>query len=186
MRYKIWIWGILLFQFVILLAFTARSLLPWLNGRTVTLQVKPMDPRDIFRHNYMLLNYDLNQFQLDSIPNDLSKEETYHYGDVLYIELCQEEKYSRPCKIWKKLPANSNMVFIKGIVQKEFRYNVEDPYELLLVNYGIESYYTQNSTIRRIERNYRPPEDTLNVSILIDSYGNARIKEINPLKKRKN
>ncbi len=51
------------FHLLFLVGMIAAESTPLLFGETITLRVRPVDPRDLFRGDYVILNYDINQMQ---------------------------------------------------------------------------------------------------------------------------
>ncbi|MFM8289610.1 MAG: GDYXXLXY domain-containing protein, partial [Planctomycetaceae bacterium] len=46
------------FQVLVLMALIAEGARPWVTGETIRLRVIPVDPRDLFRGDYLILSYD--------------------------------------------------------------------------------------------------------------------------------
>ena len=55
------------FQVVVLLAMIFLRLLPLLTGETILLRVAPVDPRDFFRGDYVILSYEFSRTPRDEI-----------------------------------------------------------------------------------------------------------------------
>src|SRR5205807_818806 len=51
--------GAVAFQVFVLVAMIALRAAPLLVGRTILLRVEPVDPRDLFRGDYVVLNYEI-------------------------------------------------------------------------------------------------------------------------------
>src|SRR3954465_2772482 len=54
-------------QLVILVAMIAVRALPLLTGQTVLVRVQPVDPRDLFRGDYVILSYDFSRLPREEI-----------------------------------------------------------------------------------------------------------------------
>ncbi|MBI2208258.1 GDYXXLXY domain-containing protein [Candidatus Woesearchaeota archaeon] len=122
---------------------------PLLTGTTVILKTQPVDPFDIFRGQYMTINYEISNVEL---PEEIKE------GDNVYVLLKEGDD-----KIWhaERVSPNKpdNGVFIKGTARQSWRG--------LTVEYGIEQYF--------FERNAELPLRDLDVKAKIGSSGQARI-----------
>ena len=125
---------------------------PLLTGTKVILKTQPIDPFDIFRGQYMTINYEISRIEL---PQG-SKE-----GDIIYVSLKEGGD-----KIWHSekisLTQPDTGVFIKGVAKQSWRG--------LAVEYGIEQYF--------FERNAEVPWRNLSMEVRIDSSGQARITKL--------
>jgi hypothetical protein len=54
-------------QLVILVAMIGLRAIPLVTGHTVLVRVQPVDPRDLFRGDYVILSYDFSRASRDSI-----------------------------------------------------------------------------------------------------------------------
>src|SRR5262245_39653295 len=61
------------------------------TGRVVTLKVAPVDPRDIFRGDYVILSYEISRLE----PPKLQGDKTFDYGETVYVTLVRE------ADVWK-------------------------------------------------------------------------------------
>ena len=125
---------------------------PLLTGTTVILKTQPIDPFDVFRGQYMTINYEISRLDLPSEAKD---------GDAIYVSLKEGDD-----KIWHadkvRLSKPESGVFIKGTAKHSWRG--------LSVEYGIEQYF--------FERNAEVPWRNLQIKAKIDSSGQARIVEL--------
>lgn len=113
------------FQLSILVAMIAGRTVPYVGAKTVLLRVEPVDPRDIFRGDYVTLGYDVSR-----IPNG-----KYEPGRSVYVALVPEAdgRHNRVGEYLAEPPASG--VFIRGTAQVYGR-----------ATYGIESFYFQEGT----------------------------------------
>lgn len=174
--------ALVILQVVIIGAMLLKAMLPLLTGREIELRVTVRDPREIFRGNYVALNYGFNRINLDSIRNDIPPGAAFHYGDALFIELKESGQFYEAGGVWMS-PPRGNMPFLKTIVEYPF-YNHEGQDRFLHLQAGIESYFTDPQTAKEIEEKLRDQvsgEETLPVSVtvMVTSTGEARIKRIN-------
>lgn len=149
-------WLILIFGFIFIKEFTLRT------GKEVLLKTALVDPRDLFRGDYVVLAYDIGTLNLDNI---LADRPGFSVKDRIYVSLDTKNEYAIPRKIYSGLPKNEAL-FIRGVVK-----NVNG--RILNVEYGIESYFIPEGKGRRIER---ARGKNLGVKASVDKFGNAAIK----------
>lgn len=167
----------ILFQLGIIAGMLALSMYPLIVGQEIQLETRPRDPRDIFRGQYVALNYDFNTLKVKNLPNDLDTITTYRFGDKLYLELAPKEESHKVIGVWTKRPAKDKL-FMEVIVQYEYR--KKRSYSLR-VKGGIESYYTDPVLAKKLEtdvswRNIDSIQTIVKVMLAPD--GKARIKEL--------
>ncbi len=135
------------------------------QGVPVLLKAAPVDPWDLFRGEYVALNYDISTVKSDGldIPRDGS------INKKVYVVLEKGEQYWNTAGVFLEKPAlKSDQVFIKGQIsyyndrEKEFH-----------ISYGIESYYVEEGMGREINR-----QENLEAQVRIDHFGNAAIEKI--------
>jgi uncharacterized membrane-anchored protein len=143
------------------------------NGREVVLEVIPVDPRSLFRGDYVILGYDISRFNLP--PGAPAPKRNAPF----YITLQKAEGDN-----WHVVggsaepPADSkpDEVVVKGNVEYV---SLPSPHELqqpttVGLHYGIESFFVPEGTGRELEKMIG--EKKLSAVIAVDSGGNAAIK----------
>jgi len=168
-----------LFQIIIIAVMLVKAMLPLLTGQEIELQVDFRDPRELFRGNYVALNYRFNRINLDDLPNDIPPDAEYHYGDVLYLALKKNERFYEADGLWQS-PPKDGAIFLRGIVSRRVYANQR----VISLNYGIESYFTDPEQAKTLETQLRRPAvaDSLampTVTVMVDKSGGARIKRVN-------
>jgi uncharacterized membrane-anchored protein len=164
-------------QVVILIGMFAKAFYPLWVGREIALKVVAKDPRDIFRGNYVVLNYDFNSLDLDSIKNndiDSTTLANFSFGDKLFLELKSEGKYYETVGIWKEKPKTDN-ICMQVIVQ------TRPSNRTIQVKAGVESYFTTTTKAKSLEKATSwAAQDSVEVSVAVcvASNGAARIKEV--------
>ncbi len=135
------------FQIVCLIAMIAWAALPVMIGTEVLLKTRPVDPRDLFRGNYVALQYDISQ-----IPKELmdASEKEISYSDrgtPVFVRLVS----SGPGQPWiadkVSLKPFDSGVFLKG----KLRYF---PSEALDIEYGLEAFYCPLEKAKQLEREF--------------------------------
>ncbi|MBW2976756.1 GDYXXLXY domain-containing protein [Candidatus Woesearchaeota archaeon] len=134
------------------LAFALYLYWPLLTGQTIVLALRPVDPFDIFRGQYMTLNYEIS-----TIP----ALEGVEQGDKIYVALEPDEN-----GIWRyresSLARPEQGIFIRG--------TVKSVYSSMRVEYGIEQFF--------FERGASLPRMNITVEAKVDSFGRARISNL--------
>ena len=144
---------IAIFWLVIIVGFIAVKEYTLRTGEEVLLKTRPVDPRDLFRGDYVILNYVIGGVDVSD----------FEEGDTVYVGLKVDENgFGDSTGAYKNPPEG---LFIKGTVKKGFGgSNVE---------YGIESYFVPEGEGKVIERNRN-----LEGKVAIDKSGNAVLKAI--------
>jgi uncharacterized membrane-anchored protein len=149
-------WGVVLLGFIVFKQYTLQT------GTVVILKTIPIDPRDLFRGDYVILRYDINRIRLDSI---LSDGGPFKKDDKIYLKLDTSSKYARATQISRN--RFDEGLFIEGIITNSNK-------EVLSAKYGIESYFVPQGTGKEIERKI----GKIDVIVAVDKQGNALIKSL--------
>ncbi len=157
------------------------------TGEEVILKTVPVDPRDMFRGDYVVLNYEINRLDLDEVPAEYID---FEYNDPVYLALELEDGYGVPKKIYRNPPEGE--LYIKGTVKcitydytptGEERLHEETPVPRkasvseIRVEYGIESYFVPEGRGREIETQQWKGKG-VDVRVILDRWGNAIIKDL--------
>lgn len=148
---------------------------------TVTLATEPVDPRDLFRGDYVTLTYGITRLTIGELPGDRD----FSRGDAIHVELAPTGATWQAVGVWHDYPkpAGRNKV-IRGRVTYVARNtgplsgsDEETPCNgcvTATVVYGIESYFVPEGHGRDIEgaRNARQ----LSVDVSLAGDGEAAIK----------
>ncbi len=151
------------------------------NGREVILNVIPVDPRDMFRGDYVTLSYEISTLEyFDSVTYG-TPGSNVDVGDTIYIQLLSNgmmayyyEYPNSPAIFTKTMPTAKNRIAVKGVVKD--KYVDSDERVHLSVDYGIESYFVPEGTGKDIERRIR--DGNVQARIIVDKYGNASVKSL--------
>ncbi len=125
---------------------------PSLTGQTIVLATRPVDPFDILRGQYIVINYEISRVNLSSGAKE---------GDSVYVSLKEgDDKLWHADKVSLSKPDSG--IFIRGTAKQSWQgFGVE---------YGIEQYF--------FERNAELPRTNLTVEVKVSSSGQARIKQL--------
>ncbi|WP_448520076.1 GDYXXLXY domain-containing protein [Rhodoflexus sp.] len=171
------LWHLIAFQVLILVGMFVKAYYPLWAGEEVVLRVVPRDPRDIFRGDYVALNYAFSTICLDSLPNDLTAGKTYHFGDALYLTLKKEGNFHVPAGLYQNRP--EGVLFLR--VMPSYSYTNDKSYRYINLTGGIESYFTNSEQAQKLENMITQQNSdsvTVSVAVAIAADGAARIKRI--------
>lgn len=165
----------LIFWLLIFSGFIAYKEYTLRTGTEVMLKTLPVDPRDLFRGDYVTLNYEISTLDMERIEAENSY---FYYGDPVYLALKLENGYGLPEKIYTTPPDNE--LYIKGKVNDIiYDWESEDgTIQELRVDYGIESYFVPEGRGMEIEKEQQIGRKQVNAKVIIDKYGNAVIKSL--------
>lgn len=141
-------------------------------GRVVTLKVVPVDPRDIFRGDYVILSYDISRLE----PAKLQGDDKFDYGDIVYVTLVREGDVWNAAAVAKDKPvALQGGVPLRGTVQS-FEAAEGGAITSLSLSYGIESYFVPEGTGRALEDERQ--KGSLSIDVAVDAQGRGAIKAL--------
>jgi len=145
------------------------------DGREIVLPVHPLDPRDLFRGDYVTLGYDITLLDKSSLPPDTNLD-ALHVNDNVFVTLSPDA--SRSWKITgislsQPRPSDAADVVLKGRIQSLWR-AAHDSDVRLNLRYGIESYFVPEGTGRALEEKVR--ERKIEAIVAVDTGGNAALK----------
>ena len=150
-------WVIIIFGFIAFKEFTLQT------GEEVILKTRPVDPRDLFRGDYVILNYEISTLDASSLQKDVTE---FKPEDKVYILLSKVDNYSIASGVYLNKPKEG--LILKGTIK-----NVQG--SRLNIEYGIESYFVPEGKGREIERQRGR---NLDVKVAVDKLGNAVIKDL--------
>lgn len=153
---------------------------PLWTGRVVTMKVLPVDPRDLFRGEYV---------RLDNVANSLYRQggtvpqgESWSYvrpldrvfddsrtGSIVYVQLV-------PSASGDYVPESASLAPQPGALNLRGRVRYgRQPY--LSIDYGLDAFYMQAGKGRRVEQAIRQRRN-VQMQVAIASSGRARIKTL--------
>jgi Uncharacterized membrane-anchored protein len=169
-------WLLIFSGFITYKEYTLRT------GTKVMLKTLPVDPRDLFRGDYVTLNYEISTLDMEKLQAD----DSYFYNDEpVYLTLELKNGYGIPKEIYAAPPEDE--LYIKGKVS-DIIYNWETDesgntieeaaIKELRVDYGIESYFVPEGRGMEIETAQRTGKTEVDAKVVIDKYGNAVVKNL--------
>ncbi len=144
-------------------------------GRELTLTVRPLDPRDIFRGDYVTLGYDISTLKKSDTAADLDIAGLIR-GSAAFVTLSPQPEGG-----WLQTHVNSTYpvnvapgdVVLKGRVQSAWQ--SQNPDETIVnVRYGIEQYFVPEGTGRDIEEQVR--DHKIEAIVAVGADGTAALK----------
>jgi len=152
-------WLLIIGGFIGYKEFTLRS------GQSVKFKVVPVDPRDFFRGDYVILGYEFSQIDSYQV---MDGENNLKIGDTLYGVIDKVVGgYGQINDFYRVAPKGK--VFLKGKITGIFE-------NKLTLEYGIESYFVEAGTGKEIEKNIRDGNGL--AEVVIDQYGKAVLKKV--------
>ena len=145
-------WLVILVGLVGVKEYTLRT------GTEVLLKLRPVDPRDLFRGDYVILSYDISSVNVKEAGE-------FNTNDTIYTLLRLNENVAEFAGTSRTKPTNG--LFIAGNVSSARATN-------LRVTYGIESYFVPEGEGLKIERSRRD----MYAKIVIDSSGRSVVKSL--------
>ena len=148
-----------------------------LTGTPVLLETEPIDPRSLFRGDYVRLNYVINRLK----PTEISGDDHFDRHDKIYVELQQHGKYWHPIALYHEYPESKNVVLMGKIQHiNEHTWNAElqksENITTLHIKYGIENYFVPEGEGLDLER--RDNDQVVDIRVAIDESGKSGIKEV--------
>ena len=152
----------ILFQFALLGTMIVTNLMPHITGKTILVRVVPVDPRDLFRGEYVILGYDFSRVpeNMPSLFDDDSKTK-----QTVFVTLVPDTDG----KHWKagtfSIERPRSGLYLEGKMSGRRR-----------AEYGIESFYVQEGKGKMYEGAVRNRK--LSAEISVDTTGKAALKKL--------
>lgn len=155
-------------QTLFLSAIIADRVMILRSPNVVTLLSEPVDPRDLFRGDYVTLGYAITTLSLTEINGD----QTWADGETIYVELTPSQNNWRAVAAFHghEVPALGNKIIRGTISYYDTTRNVAR------VDYGIERYYVPEGEGRVLEEERN--KSALSVDVALGRDGEATIKGI--------
>jgi uncharacterized membrane-anchored protein len=152
-------------HFGILAAMVANEVRPHIaattgTGTTIRVLTAPVDPRDLFRGDYVILSYEFSDARAVGFNIEHTSEQT------VFVTMRQEGELWRATGFSQTRPREG--VFLRGVVKPHSR----------TIVYGIESYFVREGTGKAIEDVIRQNRESVVVELVVASDGKASIKAV--------
>lgn len=140
-----------IFWILILGGFIGSKQIMLQTGKEVLLKSAPVDPRDLFRGDYVILRHEISE--LDT--KDFSMENIeFQANERIYVSLSLDsQKMATATALSKTEPEEGD--FILGAIKNAYPVmDMDAPQsQMLSIEYGIESYFVPENRGREIEEN---------------------------------
>lgn len=168
-RQKILISLAILLQVLFLSSVIVKKEMSIRQGVRIIVRTVPVDPRDLFRGDYINLNYEFSHIDLNKVEHD---KVNFHKGQRVFVRLSKidEDWQAVQVSLNPIKDIGPNEVMIKGYVGQ---WPLADSINVV---YGIESYFVPEGKGKDIEREIF--EKRVRVELSIDKRGYASICRI--------
>lgn len=167
---------IMVIQTLVLVGMIVKRQWTLTTGTPVLLETQPIDPRSLFRGDYVTFNYDVSRLKLDELGGD----DEFHRHDTVYVALEPGEPYWRARAVYLVPPPGQ--LVLRGRVQyvHDQWWNAEtqtsERIRHIGVRYGIEDYFVPEGEGRVLERPTR--NEVVSLRIAVDRFGNGAIQSL--------
>ncbi|MGD9784695.1 MAG: GDYXXLXY domain-containing protein [Hyphomicrobiaceae bacterium] len=141
------------------------------TAREIALPVVPVDPRSLFRGDYVILGYDIA-----SVPSSFFSGEV-HNGSAVRVAIAEREGKWQPVAAAvgnHPLSVAADAVVLAGRIDDVALRRGGEPASLVRVRYGIESFFVPEGTGRPIELEVASRKVVAHIAVRAD--GTAAIK----------
>lgn len=147
------------------------------TGREITLETVPVDPRSLFRGDYVRLGYDIGRVDAKLADEPaLQAAQMPRENAIVYVSLKRgadgKWKPSAISRLRPAAPKEADVLVIKGRTEHSWINNA------IGVRYGIEKFFVPENSGRELEAMARDRTHPLTVVVAVDGQGNAAIKRI--------
>lgn len=138
----------------------------------VTLKVKPVDPSDMFRGDYVILNYDVSDVNANLLPGD----DKYVQDGWAYVTLAPQGGVWSVVAVHASMPPHEpGQVVLRGQVKSMFE-APDSGAAVMRLTYGIESFFVPQGEGKVIEDERQKGD--LTADIAVDAEGRGAIKSL--------
>ncbi|PCJ17110.1 MAG: hypothetical protein COB02_14740 [Candidatus Cloacimonadota bacterium] len=138
------------FQIICLALMLVNSSLPIYFGKEVLLKVVPVDPRSLFRGNYVILNYDFSRFSSKKLIETPNRK--LMRGTAIYVKL---KKINDTYTIDRaSLSPFKEGIFIKGKLKYPVYFSSDKKRVKnrdISASFNIEAFFTNKSKAKQLE-----------------------------------
>lgn len=135
-------------QILMLVFIAAKRELIVSTGETVFLRTAPIDPRDMFRGDFVRLQYEITSVPMSKVRGDFSAaKDKKHY--VLYAVMKKGERGLGELEYVTDVKPEGDVFFLKGRTTKHWRFRRSS--KSVSLKYGIEAYFVEQGKGRKIE-----------------------------------
>jgi uncharacterized membrane-anchored protein len=147
------------------------------SAREITLKVVPVDPRDIFRGDYVVLGYDVSRIAYVAEKNGPFPGDLWN-GRSVYVRLTPDAEAGwKAVKLTPTYPDGvpSGDVVLRGRIDNLWE-EAETKTTHVNVTYGIESYFVPENTGRELEQQVR--DKKIEAVVAVGNDGETALKAL--------
>jgi len=166
--------GAVLIQCVLLALMVADRMQILREGREVTLQTQPVDPRDLLRGDYVVLRYDISQLASGALAGKPAPERK----PIVFVKLAPNANglYEAVSVSSEPVAVTAPEILIRGRVNYSCGSGSPVFCDKLTINYGLESYFVPEGEGRKLEQARN--QQKLRVVAAVLPSGRAAIKRL--------
>jgi uncharacterized membrane-anchored protein len=144
------------------------------EGREVTLQTQPVDPRDLLRGDYVVLGYDISQLPAGA----LAGQPTAERNPVVFVKLAPDANglYQAASVHAEPVTVTAPEVLIRGRITHSCGSTSRTFCDKLQIRYGLESYFLPEGEGKSLEQARN--QQKLRVVAAVLPSGRAAIKRL--------
>jgi uncharacterized membrane-anchored protein len=144
------------------------------EGREVTLQTQPVDPRDLLRGDYVVLGYDISQLPAGA----LAGQPTAERNPVVFVKLAPDANglYQAASVHAEPVTVTAPEVLIRGRIAHSCGSTNRTFCDKLQIRYGLESYFVPEGAGKTLEQARN--QQKLRVVAAVLPSGHAAIKRL--------
>lgn len=144
------------------------------EGREVTLQTRPVDPRDLLRGDYVVLGYDISQLPAGA----LAGQPTAERNPVMFVKLAPDANglYQAVSVHAEPVAVAAPEVLIRGRIVRSCGSTSGTFCDKLQIRYGLESYFVPEGEGKTLEQARN--QQKLRVVAAVLPSGRAAIKRL--------
>lgn len=164
----------ILVQCALLILMVADRMQILREGREVTLQTRPLDPRDLLRGDYVTLGYDISQPPAGALAGQPSAER----NPIVFVRLAPDANglYQAVSVHAAPVAVTAPDVLIRGRVSYSCGSDMRRFCDTLTIRYGLESYFVPEGEGGKLEQARN--EQKLRVVAAVLPSGRAAIKRL--------
>lgn len=138
------------------------------SSTVVHLETRPVDPRDLLRGDYVILNYDISTLKAELFASGLGEQR--QEGTPVYVKLERQGEFHRAIAAsFSPLESDDTHPVLRGTTTRTGVWP-QDSRAGVRVNYGLERFYVREGTGN--------PQGKLTVDVAISSSGKGIIREV--------
>ncbi|EJN15498.1 putative membrane-anchored protein [Bradyrhizobium sp. YR681] len=163
-----------LFQCALLVLMVADRMQILREGREVTLQTQPVDPRDLLRGDYVVLRYDISQVPAGALAGKTAETR----NPIVFVKLAPNANglYEAVSVSAEPVAVAAPEIMIRGRVSYSCGSTSRTFCDRIQIKYGLESYFVPEGEGRKLEQARN--QQKLRVVAAVLPSGRAAIKRL--------